>query len=56
MCVLLDATISGPDVLEGVRQLAKAGLTSIPMKDHVGKIHHLARNKFNIHMKTAAKS
>ena len=41
----------GSNVLEGLKNLGKAGLATLPMKDHVGKAHMHARNTFSLHMK-----
>lgn len=37
---------AGPNVLEGLKNLAAAGVADIPMKDHLSRIKSLARNKF----------
>lgn len=36
----------GPSVLEGIRQLALAGLAKQPMKPHLRNVHNMARNSF----------
>lgn len=37
---------AGPNVLEGLKNLAAAGVADVPMKDHLSRIKSLARNKF----------
>ncbi|XP_071785066.1 centromere protein N-A-like isoform X1 [Asterias amurensis] len=36
----------GTNVLEGIRQLAKTGLVSLPLPHHLGNVHSLAKNHF----------
>ena len=36
----------GPSVLEGIKELGKAGLTSLPLPHHLGNVHSLAKNHF----------
>ncbi|XP_046360397.2 centromere protein N-like [Haliotis rufescens] len=43
----------GPSVLEGVRNLGKAGLASLPLPSHLAKVNSLAKNFFVIRDKTA---
>ncbi len=37
--------LEGPSVIEGIKNLGKAGLASLPMKDHLGGIPSLAKNR-----------
>ncbi|XP_046552868.1 LOW QUALITY PROTEIN: centromere protein N-like [Haliotis rubra] len=43
----------GPSVLEGIRNLGKAGLASLPLPSHLAKVNSLAKNFFVIRDKSA---
>lgn len=41
----------GTNVIEGIKNLCKVGLADLPMKDHLGKIHSMAKSSFLLRQK-----
>ena len=49
-------TFEGSSVIEGIKNLAKAGLVDLPMKPHLSQVQNMGKNEIVLGQKTGSQS